>query len=206
MSFLRGLFGKSGEAKASQLARDDACGARNAKDGSVLISIASAGFTMGSTQDEVDRTFEESQAICKRLGSAAKREWFQTEMPSHPVALAAYSLGKYPVTNEQFRRFVDETSYRTYAQEACKSVVLSGTTNAYVVGAFLGCAMRPRFKSPTPEPSDARIVERCECLLQMGRTSFAYRSRMGICRTGSTRLQVPLGQRLEFRQMPKQRG
>ena len=152
MSFLRGMFGKSGEAKASQLARDDACGARNAKDGSVLISIASAGFTMGSTQDEVDRTFEESQAICKRLGSAAKREWFQTEMPSHPVALAAYSLGKYPVTNEQFRRFVDETSYRTDAQEAGKSVVWSGTTNAYVVGAFWAAPCGPGSKAPPQNP------------------------------------------------------
>lgn len=60
---------------------------RNPKDGSVLIEIPGGSFTMGSNDEQPD------------------------EKPSHAVTLAPYAIGKYDVTNAQFRRFVEETVY-----------------------------------------------------------------------------------------------
>jgi formylglycine-generating enzyme required for sulfatase activity len=146
------LFGKSGERKVSQVIGNAACEFRNEKDASILIGIPAETFTMGSAQAEIDRAFDDAEARCRKLGSAAKREWFQTESPSHRVTLAAYSIGKYPVTNEQFRKFVEETSYHTDAEEAGRSVVWIGTTNAYVVGAYWAAPQGPGSKAPPQHP------------------------------------------------------
>ena len=59
---------------------------RNKKDGSVLVLIPGATFTMGSTQ-------------------------LSDERPPHAVTLLPFGMGKYPVTNAQFRRFVSASHY-----------------------------------------------------------------------------------------------
>ena len=59
---------------------------RNARDGSVLVVVPGGTFTMGS--DELPN-----------------------EKPPHRVTLAAYCIGKYAVTNRQFKKFVSATGY-----------------------------------------------------------------------------------------------
>ena len=59
---------------------------RNERDGSVLIMVQAGPFTMGISEQHVSA-------------------------PSQRIDLPVFLLGKYPVTNLQFRRFVGETSY-----------------------------------------------------------------------------------------------
>ncbi len=65
---------------------------RRAGDGSALVLIPEGEFWMGSAEGEID------------------------ELPPHKVQLKAYYLGQTEVTVEQFRAFVDETSYQTEAE------------------------------------------------------------------------------------------
>jgi formylglycine-generating enzyme required for sulfatase activity len=57
----------------------------NAKDGSVLLWVPAGSFTMGSEE----------------------------ESPAHRVTLKGYYLGKYPVTNAQYSKFIKATGYQS---------------------------------------------------------------------------------------------
>jgi formylglycine-generating enzyme required for sulfatase activity len=48
-----------------------------------------------------------------RMGS---EEFYVEERPVHEVAVSGFWIDRYPVTNEQFARFVAETSYLTLAE------------------------------------------------------------------------------------------
>ncbi len=61
---------------------------RNKQDGSVLIYLPESKFLMGSDS------------------------WQENEQPSHMVQLGSHLIGKFPVTNEQYRRFCDVTGHR----------------------------------------------------------------------------------------------
>jgi formylglycine-generating enzyme required for sulfatase activity len=39
------------------------------------------------------------------------REWVERETPQHGVTLEEYAIGRYPVTNAEFKRFVDDGGY-----------------------------------------------------------------------------------------------
>ncbi|MBI4867913.1 MAG: SUMF1/EgtB/PvdO family nonheme iron enzyme [Candidatus Wallbacteria bacterium] len=71
----------------------------NEKDGSVLIEIPAGSFTMGSTQAQVD-------ALVTQYGG----QNFQSEVPQHTVMLSTYLIGKYEVTNAQYRAFLAATA------------------------------------------------------------------------------------------------
>lgn len=58
----------------------------NEKDGTTLIEVKGGTFTMGSDENS-------------------------DEKPPHSVTVASFYVGKYDVTNLQFRRFVDATDY-----------------------------------------------------------------------------------------------
>ena len=63
----------------------------NVKDGTVLIAVPGATFTMGSSDGEGEGD----------------------ERPPHSVTLRHYYIAKYDVTNAQFRRFASATGHRT---------------------------------------------------------------------------------------------
>jgi sulfatase modifying factor 1 len=48
-----------------------------------------------------------------RMGS---EEFYVEERPVHEVAVGGFWIDRYPVTNEQFARFVAETGYLTLAE------------------------------------------------------------------------------------------
>jgi len=54
----------------------------------------------------------------------AAPEAFNDELPAHNVYLDAFYIGKYEVTNRQFKEFVDATNYKTYAEEVGGSSVM----------------------------------------------------------------------------------
>jgi len=62
---------------------------RNQKDGKVLIALPRATFTMGSQHGYAD------------------------EKPPHAVSVASFYIGKYEVTNAQYRRFVSASGHRS---------------------------------------------------------------------------------------------
>ncbi|MBM3300719.1 MAG: SUMF1/EgtB/PvdO family nonheme iron enzyme, partial [Deltaproteobacteria bacterium] len=76
--------------------------------GMKLVAIPSGTFTMGSSQSERRRV---------------QNEWnlpdslIEPEVPSHSVRISKpFLIGKYEVTAGQFKRFLDETGYRTVAE------------------------------------------------------------------------------------------
>ncbi len=85
------------------------------KDGAPMVLIPASSFQMGSTKDEVNRAIqtcvkehEKDQQPCEG--------WYKPELPQHQVSLDAFYLDKYEVTNRLFQRFVQQTGYRTTAE------------------------------------------------------------------------------------------
>ncbi len=79
--------------------------------GMKLILVPPGEFMMGSHEsaEQVERVF-------KDYGADAK--YYQDEHPRHPVRITRpFYVGAYEVTKDQFRRFVDDTEYRTDAEE-----------------------------------------------------------------------------------------
>jgi len=107
------------------------------KDGAAMVLIPAGEFWMGSTPDQMERTVKECQAI---FGSdeATCQEWYQNESPRHRVALNAFYLDVYEVTNKLFDlnafyldvyevtnklfdKFVKATGYQTTAETEDKA-------------------------------------------------------------------------------------
>lgn len=66
------------------------------KDGSVLVYVPEGAFTLGTNED---------------LG-AYSGQYLHLPKPEHRVELSEYWIGKYPVTNAQYRHFVEATGHR----------------------------------------------------------------------------------------------
>jgi formylglycine-generating enzyme required for sulfatase activity len=76
--------------------------------GMILVPIPAGKFIMGSSPGEVRRT-ENDWAVPENL--------LRNESPAHEVEISRpFYMGKYEVTVGQFRRFVEETGYRTTAE------------------------------------------------------------------------------------------
>jgi len=67
-----------------------------------LVRVPEGEFLMGSTPEQVAALVREDPE---------RKEWFEREEPQHPIYLPAYEIGKYPVTNVEYRRFVRETKH-----------------------------------------------------------------------------------------------
>jgi iron(II)-dependent oxidoreductase len=72
-------------------------------DRAEMVLVAAGAFTMGITEAELQRLW----LIDRRTNPV-----FATETPAREVALGAYYIDRYPVTNHQYRRFIQETGYR----------------------------------------------------------------------------------------------
>lgn len=64
-----------------------------------MILIPAGEFWMGSTEAEVQQALAEAQ---KKI-SSARLSWYAGEIPCHKVRLSSFYLGKYTVTQEQWR-------------------------------------------------------------------------------------------------------
>jgi iron(II)-dependent oxidoreductase len=72
-------------------------------DRAEMVLVPAGGFTMGITEAELQRLW----LIDRRTNPV-----FATETPAREVALGAYYIDRYPVTNHQYRRFLSETGHR----------------------------------------------------------------------------------------------
>jgi len=73
-----------------------------------FIEINSGGFTLGSSKIQIDRLIEEFPKI--------EPELFKRELSEHTLVLNTYHILKYPVTNNQFEEFINDTGYKTTAE------------------------------------------------------------------------------------------
>ena len=71
-------------------------------DGSEMVYVPEGEFPMGITEQEARRWHEEF---------GGDLEWYMWSTPSHRVYLDAFYIGRYPVTNAQYARFVQDTGH-----------------------------------------------------------------------------------------------
>jgi toxoflavin biosynthesis protein ToxD len=92
-----------------------------------MVSIPATTVRVGLTPDEADRLALELAKMEERghepgLGGfdvvdldavrARRREWLEAAMPAHDVAIGAFEIDVYPVTNGEWARFVADTGAR----------------------------------------------------------------------------------------------
>ncbi len=81
-----------------------------------MVTIPAGPFLMGTPAAQVDELFK----LLQQENKDAKREWVEREIPQHEVTLGPYAIGRYPVTNAEFARFIEDKGYavRDYWTEA----------------------------------------------------------------------------------------
>ncbi len=67
-----------------------------------MVKIPAGAFLMGTPEREI--------AEITKLGG--KREWHEREVPQHEVELNAYAISRYPITNAEYARFIEDGGYQ----------------------------------------------------------------------------------------------
>ncbi|WP_228452537.1 formylglycine-generating enzyme family protein [Streptomyces alkaliterrae] len=73
------------------------------------------------------------------------RSWIEKETPEHPVALADFWIGRYPVTNEEYRDFLDSTGH-------------TARPSTWYLGAYPYDRANHPVAGVTPEDADAYVA------------------------------------------------
>jgi formylglycine-generating enzyme required for sulfatase activity len=101
-----------------------------------MVDIPGAAVRIGLARDEVDRVVAEYRHY------GVKREWIEKECPDHTVEIAPFRMSLYPVTNLEYRRFLEDTQYPV-------------TPTSWALGAFpVERANHPAYTLP-PTAADA---------------------------------------------------
>ena len=69
-----------------------------------MVLIPDGPFLMGSTEDDIKKLLE--------LDSNVEASRFDVEVPQREVNLGAYLIDKYPVTNAEYRKFIESGGYK----------------------------------------------------------------------------------------------
>ena len=152
---------------------------------------------------------------------------YPEEAPSHPVSVDGFWMDASPVTNAQFRRFVEETGYVTFCEIAPDASQYPGANPAMLVPASVVFVQPPgpvdlrnhhqwwRFLAGAdwrhPQgpgqfagrarqpPRGARRLRRCRGVCTVGRQAASDRSGVRMGRARRPRRHLPLGRRTRAR-------
>jgi formylglycine-generating enzyme len=90
--------------------------------GMKLVKIPSGEYMMGSPKREMDWL----RLTFKKTWREGHKQWFQDEMPMHPVRITrSFYIGATVVTVAQFRQFVNDTQYKTDAEKGDGGMIFS---------------------------------------------------------------------------------
>lgn len=96
------------------------------KDGASMLLVPGGQFWMGSGENDIERVIEDCKSQLKKDEASCKGR-FASEQPRHQVALDAFYLDIYEVTNRFFDKFVRATGYQTTAEK-------EGSASAWIEG------------------------------------------------------------------------
>jgi formylglycine-generating enzyme required for sulfatase activity len=79
-----------------------------------FVSIPTGTFEMGTSLEEIEACVAvwAQRLVDPAYDEASFRQWLLKELPKHPVQVAAFRLGRFPVTNGEYRDFVQATGRR----------------------------------------------------------------------------------------------
>ena len=84
-----------------------------------MVKIAGGSFTLGSSKAEAERAGRAYEAYYLKRGekdnAKSARDWPKDEMNDRAVDIAAFELARYPVTNAQYRQFMEHGGYHPAA-------------------------------------------------------------------------------------------
>ncbi len=72
-------------------------------DGAEMVLVPGGAFTMGTTKEDLQKIF---------LADQRENPVFATEMPARQVEVGSFYCDRYPVTNFQYAKFIQETGHR----------------------------------------------------------------------------------------------
>ena len=97
--------------------------------GMKLVRLPATDYMMGSLKQEMDWL----RLTFKKIWRDGHKQWFQDEMPLHPVRITRpLYMGATEVTVGQFRQFIEETKYKTDAEKGDGGMIFSKAEDRWV--------------------------------------------------------------------------
>ena len=147
-SSLTGTFAFTAQQSSEDCWANETPGAACAEPttGMEFVYVPGGCFQMGQTEAE-------KAQLIKEVGEKNYASWFADELPRHKVCLQSFWMGKYEVTNAQYRQFKANHDSQSYEGKSLNGddqpVVMVSWNDAQALTAWLTKQGRGEFRLPT---------------------------------------------------------